>query len=71
MQSSEKREIYHVKKCVMQIALIHPQVSLRLLDIGSEDELLYTTPSASPLSLLSKSFGDDISRCLHEIATSD
>ncbi|KAJ1288358.1 hypothetical protein BS78_02G083600 [Paspalum vaginatum] len=71
MQSSEKRELHHVKKCVLQIALIHPQISLRLLDVDSEDELLYTAASSSPLPLMSKIFGDDISRSLHEIAVSD
>ncbi|KAL6844606.1 hypothetical protein ACP4OV_025265 [Aristida adscensionis] len=71
LQSSERRELYHVKKCVLQIALVHPHVSLRLLDIDSEDELLYTSPSSSPLPLISNSFGADVSRCLHEIATSD
>ncbi|XP_034578389.1 DNA mismatch repair protein MLH3 isoform X3 [Setaria viridis] len=71
IQSSEKRELHHVKKCVLQIALIHPQISLRLLDNDSEDELLYTAPSSSPLPLISKKFGDDVSRCLHEIAASD
>jgi DNA mismatch repair protein MLH3 len=60
-----------VKKCVLQIALIHPQISIRLLDIDSEDELLYTAFSSSPLPLISKSFGDDVSRCLHEISASD
>ncbi|CAN6211363.1 unnamed protein product [Urochloa humidicola] len=71
IQSSEKRELHHVKKCVLQIALIHPQISLRLLDIDSEDELLYTASSSSALPLVSKIFGDDVSRCLHEIAASD
>ncbi|WVZ65790.1 hypothetical protein U9M48_015097 [Paspalum notatum var. saurae] len=71
MQSNEKRELHNVKKCVLQIVLIHPQISLRLLDIDSEDELLYTAASSSPLPLMSKIFGDDISRCLHEIAVSD
>ncbi|XP_039792441.1 DNA mismatch repair protein MLH3-like isoform X4 [Panicum virgatum] len=71
MQSSEKRELHHVKKCVLQIALIHPQISIRLLDIDSEDELLNTAFSSSPLPLISKSFGDDVSRCLHEISASD
>ncbi|PVH64799.1 hypothetical protein PAHAL_2G358900 [Panicum hallii] len=71
IQSSEKRELHHVKKCVLQIALIHPQISIRLLDIDSEDELLYTAFSSSPLPLISKSFGDDVSRCLHEISASD
>jgi len=71
IQSNEKRELHHVKKCVLQIALIHPQISLRLLDIDSEDELLYTAISSSPLPLISKKFGDDVSRCLHEITASD
>ncbi|KAG0544770.1 hypothetical protein BDA96_02G305200 [Sorghum bicolor] len=71
IQSNEKRELHHVKKCVLQIALIHPQISLRLLDIDSEDELLYTAFSSSPLPLISKFFGDDVSRCLHEITASD
>nr|CAB3454172.1 unnamed protein product [Digitaria exilis] len=71
IQSSEKRELHHVKKCVLQIALVHPHISLRLLDIDSEDELLCTSSLPSPLSLISKNFGDDISRCLHEIAASD
>jgi DNA mismatch repair protein MLH3 len=37
----------------------------------SEDELLYTVPSSSPLALISNSFGNDVSSCLHEISTSD
>uniref|UniRef100_A0A0D9XGH5 MutL C-terminal dimerisation domain-containing protein n=1 Tax=Leersia perrieri TaxID=77586 RepID=A0A0D9XGH5_9ORYZ len=71
MQSSHKRELHHVKKCVLQVALIHPQVSLRLIDIESEDELLCTIPSSSPLPLISNIFGNNVSSCLHEIATSD
>ncbi|KAG8057679.1 hypothetical protein GUJ93_ZPchr0002g25748 [Zizania palustris] len=70
MQSSRRRELHHVKKCVLRVALIHPQVSLRLLDIESEDELLYTIPSSSPLPLISNSFGNNVSSCLHEIASS-
>ncbi|XP_047049476.1 DNA mismatch repair protein MLH3-like [Lolium rigidum] len=71
MQSSHKRELHNVKKCVLRVALIHPQVTVRLLDIDSEDELLYTVPSSSPLALISNSFGNDVSSCLHEISTSD
>ncbi|KAL5201189.1 hypothetical protein ABZP36_035543 [Zizania latifolia] len=70
MQSSHRRELHHVKKCVLRVALIHPQVSLRLLDIESEDELLYTIPSSSPLPLISNIFGNNVSSCLHEIASS-
>lgn len=71
MQSSHKRELHNVKKCVLRVALIHPQVTVRLIDIDSEDELLYTVPSSSPLALISNSFGNDVSSCLHEISTSD
>ncbi|KAF0905827.1 hypothetical protein E2562_008874 [Oryza meyeriana var. granulata] len=70
MQSSHRRELHLVKKCVLRVALIHPQVSLRLFDIDSEDELLYTIPSPSPLPLVSNIFGNNVSSCLHEIATS-
>ncbi|PNT65097.1 hypothetical protein BRADI_4g37263v3 [Brachypodium distachyon] len=71
MQSSHKRELQNVKKCVLRVALIHPQISFRLLDIDSEDELLCTVPSSSSLPLISNSFGNDVSSCLHEISTSD
>lgn len=71
MQSSYKRELHLVKKSVLRVALIHPQVSLRLFDIESEDELLYTIPSSSPLTLVSNILGKNVSSCLHEIATSD
>uniref|UniRef100_A0A0E0IND2 MutL C-terminal dimerisation domain-containing protein n=1 Tax=Oryza nivara TaxID=4536 RepID=A0A0E0IND2_ORYNI len=71
MQSSYKRELHLVKKSVLRVALIHPQVSLRLFDIESEDELLYTIPSSSPLPLVSNILGKNVSSCLHEIATSD
>jgi hypothetical protein len=36
-----------------------------------EDEFLCAAPSLSPLPLISKSFGDDVSRHLHKIAASE
>ncbi|GJM99480.1 hypothetical protein PR202_ga16579 [Eleusine coracana subsp. coracana] len=71
MHAREKRELHYLKKCVLQIALIHPLISIRLLDIDREDEFLCTAPSSSPLPLISKSFGDDVSKHLHEIAASE
>uniref|UniRef100_A0A0E0M499 MutL C-terminal dimerisation domain-containing protein n=1 Tax=Oryza punctata TaxID=4537 RepID=A0A0E0M499_ORYPU len=71
MQSSHKRELHLVKKSVLRVALIHPQVSLRLFDTESDDELLYTIPSSSPLPLVSNILGKNVSSCLHEIVTSD
>lgn len=37
----------------------------------SDEELLYTVPCSNPLPLVSDAFGDSISNCLHEIASSD
>jgi DNA mismatch repair protein MLH3 len=42
-----------------------------LLNLCSEDELLCTVPSSSPLPLISNGFGKDISCSLHEIFDSD
>lgn len=36
-----------------------------------EDEFLCTAPSSSPLPLISKCFGDDVSKHLHEVAASE
>ncbi|XP_072973174.1 DNA mismatch repair protein MLH3 isoform X2 [Typha angustifolia] len=71
MQSSPKRVLHSVKKCVFRIALVHPHVSFKVTDIESEEELLYTIPSSSPLPLVSDGFGNEVSSCLHEIVFSD
>ncbi|XP_020091760.1 DNA mismatch repair protein MLH3 isoform X3 [Ananas comosus] len=71
MHSSLKKVLHLVKKCVLRIALAHPQVSFKVADIESDEELLYTVPCSNPLPLVSDAFGDSISNCLHEIASSD
>ncbi|KAF8405555.1 hypothetical protein HHK36_010462 [Tetracentron sinense] len=71
MQSSPKKVLHSVKKCVLRIALVRPQVSFKVIDIESEDELLCTRPSMSPLSLVTSGFGIDISSSLHELNFSE
>ncbi|KAF9612376.1 hypothetical protein IFM89_039277, partial [Coptis chinensis] len=63
---SPKKVLDSVKKCVLRVAIVHPQVSFRVTDIESVDEVLHTHPSASPLPLVSSGFGIDVS-CLCEL----
>ncbi|CAL5326575.1 unnamed protein product [Camellia sinensis] len=71
IQSSLKKVLHSVKKCVLRIAIVHPKVFFKVVDIESEDELFCTTPSSSPLSLLTSGFGIEISSSLHELNVSD
>ncbi|XP_065856516.1 DNA mismatch repair protein MLH3 isoform X2 [Euphorbia lathyris] len=66
MQSSLKKVLDLVKKCVLQIALVHSKVCFVVVDIESEDELLCTRFSSS-LSLLMSVYGIDDSKFLHEL----
>ncbi|KAG6646331.1 hypothetical protein CIPAW_07G002300 [Carya illinoinensis] len=70
MQSSPKRVLHSVKKCVLMIALVHSQISFKVIDNESGDELLCTHPS-SPLSLLKSEFGVEVPDSLHELNVSD
>ncbi|KAL3525170.1 hypothetical protein ACH5RR_013542 [Cinchona calisaya] len=69
MQSSPKKVLHLVKKCVLRIALVHPRVSFKVTDIESEEDLLSTSSSPSPLPLLSTTFGIEAASSLHEIKT--
>ncbi|KAL5538811.1 hypothetical protein UlMin_045599 [Ulmus minor] len=70
IQSSPKKVLQSIKKCVLRIALVHLKVSFKVVDIESEDVLL-STHSSSPLSLLNCCFGIDVSTSLHELNISD
>ncbi|XP_042384329.1 DNA mismatch repair protein MLH3-like isoform X1 [Zingiber officinale] len=70
MQSSTQKVIHCVKKVIVRAALVHPQVSFKLIDIDREDELLNTVPASSPLPLVSSMFGD-VSCSLREVGFSD
>ncbi|KAJ4714043.1 DNA mismatch repair protein MLH3 [Melia azedarach] len=71
IQFSPKKVLHSVKKCVFRIALVHSQVSFNVVDIESEDELLITRSSASPLPLMMRSFGIENSGFLHEVNAND
>ncbi|KAK7816296.1 dna mismatch repair protein mlh3 [Quercus suber] len=70
MQSSPKKVLHSVKKCVLRIALVYSQVSFKVVDSESGDELL-CTHSSSPLSLLTSGFGIEVSDSFHELNASD
>ncbi|KAA3457610.1 DNA mismatch repair protein MLH3 isoform X2 [Gossypium australe] len=71
MQSSLKKVLQSVKKCVFRIALVHPMVYFNLIDIESEDELLSVHPSSSPLPLLMSGLGIEDCACLQKLNASD
>ncbi|KAK2966834.1 hypothetical protein RJ640_027793, partial [Escallonia rubra] len=66
-----KKVLHAVKECVLKIALVHFNVSFNVVDIESEDELLRTCPSSSPLSLLRSAFGVEVCSSLHELDVSN
>lgn len=67
MQSSPKKVLHSVKKCVLRIALVHSRVSFKVADIESDDELLSTSPCPSPLQLLSSNFGIEANNSMNEL----
>ncbi|CAH9133600.1 unnamed protein product [Cuscuta epithymum] len=67
MLSNSKKVLHMIKECVLRIALVQPNVSFRVVDIESEDVLLHTCPSPSPLSQLARSFGIEASSSLEEL----
>lgn len=71
LQSSPKKVLHSVKKCVFRIALVHSNVSFKVVDIESDDELLCTKSSSSPLSLLISGLGIEDSSSLHELNITD
>ncbi|KAM7257724.1 hypothetical protein ACFE04_013465 [Oxalis oulophora] len=71
IQTSPKKVLHTVKECVHRIALVHPMVSFKVVDVESDDELLCSHSSASPMSRLMNSFGIEDSIFLHELSASD
>ncbi|KAI0502370.1 hypothetical protein KFK09_017318 [Dendrobium nobile] len=71
MQSSLRKVLHSVKKCVFRIALVHPHVSFKVIEIEGEHKLLCTIAGRSSLSLVSEGFGNEVSSSLREIVYSD
>ncbi|KAK4347571.1 hypothetical protein RND71_033910 [Anisodus tanguticus] len=70
MHSNPKRVLHSLKESLLRIALVHPSVSFKIVDIESEDDLLWTRASPSPLPLLSSGFGIHLSS-LNKLNASD
>ncbi|XP_022884656.1 DNA mismatch repair protein MLH3 isoform X2 [Olea europaea var. sylvestris] len=71
IQSRPEKVLDSIKKCVLRIALVHLDVSFKVNDIDSEDELLCTEPSPSPLPILSNNFRIEVSSSLSDLSVSD
>ncbi|KAG7622986.1 MutL C-terminal dimerization [Arabidopsis suecica] len=71
MQSSPKKVLESIKKCVFRIALVHSNVSFSVLDIESDEELFQTNPSSSAFSLLMRDAGTEAVNSLCKVNVTD
>ncbi|XP_049932102.1 DNA mismatch repair protein MLH3 isoform X2 [Nymphaea colorata] len=62
-----KKVLNLIKRCVLHVALVQPWVAFKVVDIGSENELLSIHPSRSPLPLVTAYFGSDVSSTLNMV----
>ncbi|XP_068468695.1 DNA mismatch repair protein MLH3 isoform X3 [Phaseolus vulgaris] len=63
--SSPNKVLQSIKKCVMRLALVRPNISFKVVDIEREDELFCTHSASSPLSLVTSGFGVEVTSSLH------
>ncbi|KAI3426607.1 uncharacterized protein J3R85_009802 [Psidium guajava] len=66
IQSSPKKVLESIKKSVFHIAIVHSEISFQVVDIESDDPLLCTRASTTPLSMLRSFFGNEVVSVLHE-----
>ncbi|CAN6463949.1 unnamed protein product [Victoria cruziana] len=62
-----KKVLDLIKRRVLHIALVQPQIVFKVFDIGSENEILTTHHSLSPLPLVTAYFGYDVSSTLNMV----
>ncbi|CAN8327809.1 unnamed protein product [Cochlearia groenlandica] len=67
MQSSPKKVLDSIVKCVFRIALVHSNVSFSVFDVESDEELFQTNPSSSAFSLLMRDTGVEASNSLCKV----
>ncbi|TKY70238.1 DNA mismatch repair protein MLH3 [Spatholobus suberectus] len=67
MQSSPNKVLQSIKKSVMRLALVRPNISFKVVDIEREDELFCTHSASSPLSLVTSGFGVEVTSSLHNL----
>lgn len=67
IQSSPNKVLQSIKKCVMRLALVCPNISFKVVDIEREYELFCSHSAASPLSLVTTGFGVEVTNSLHEL----
>ncbi|GAU28111.1 hypothetical protein TSUD_223520 [Trifolium subterraneum] len=67
IQSSPNKVLQSIKKCVMRLALVCPNISFKVVDIEREDQLFCSHAAASPLSLVTTGFGVEVTNSLHEL----
>ncbi|GER51106.1 MutL DNA mismatch repair protein [Striga asiatica] len=71
MESSPKKVLDSIKLSMLRIALVHVNVSFKVIDVESALDLLHTRTSSSPLSILSSYFGIEYSATLYKLNISD
>ncbi|XP_071707825.1 DNA mismatch repair protein MLH3 isoform X2 [Rutidosis leptorrhynchoides] len=71
LQSSPKKVLHYVKECLLRIALVHLGTSFKLVDIESGLDVISLYPSSSPLPVLAKGFGVEVSQSLSKLDESD
>lgn len=67
IQSSPKKVLESIKKSVFHVAIIYSEISFQVVDIESDDQLLCTRASTTPLSMLRSFFGNEVVSFLHEL----
>ncbi|KAH9315601.1 hypothetical protein KI387_024228, partial [Taxus chinensis] len=66
-KSSPKKVLQSVKERVLRIALIHPHVAFKVIDVDREEEVIHTIPATSPICILSSIFGNELTNNLREL----
>ncbi|MCO5589417.1 hypothetical protein L7F22_043384 [Adiantum nelumboides] len=66
-QSSSRKLLQGVKDRALRLALIHPDVSFRVLDIDRQENLICTRSCSSSLDTLCDFFGEHLRHELHEL----